>query len=56
MARIGLRALGVNLDPIKHLTIEEVFGSGILQITECNKKWWKLLNDKNLKVKLTGVK
>lgn len=52
MPRIGLKALGVNLDPIKHLTIEEVFGSGVLPITECNKKWWKIIKDKSLKIKL----
>jgi hypothetical protein len=58
MARIGLKALGVNLDPIKHLTIEEVFGSGIVAVTECNKKWWKIIRDKDLKIKLDvkGVK
>jgi len=52
MPRIGLRSLGVNLDPIKHLTIEEVFGSGVLAVTECNKKWWKIIKDKGLKIKL----
>ncbi len=52
MARIGLRALGINLDPIRKLTIEEVYGSGIVSIPECNKRFWKLINDKKLKVKL----
>jgi len=52
MPRIGLRALGVNLDLIKDLTIEEVFGTGIVPVTECNKRFWKLIKEKNLKVKL----
>jgi hypothetical protein len=53
MPRIGLRAVGVNLELIKDMTIGEVYGSGILPVTECNKRWWKLINEKNLKVKLT---
>ena len=52
MPRIGLRALGVNLDPIKHLTMEEVFGTGILSVPEFNKKFWQLVKSKNLKVKV----
>ncbi len=52
MPRIGLRALGVNLDAIKDLTIGEVFGTGIVPVTEFNKRFWKLIKDKNLKVKL----
>ena len=52
MARIGLRALGVNLDAIKDLTIAEVYGTGIVPVTECSKRFWKLIKDKNLKVKL----
>jgi hypothetical protein len=57
MPRIGLRALGVNLDSIKDLTIAEVYGTGVVPVTECNKRFWKLIKDKNLKVKLqVGVK
>lgn len=58
MPRIGLRALGVNLDSIKDLTIGEVYGTGIVPVTECNKRFWKLIKDKKLKVKLkiSGVK
>ena len=52
MPRIGLRALGVNLDSIKDMTIAEVYGAGIVPVTECNKRFWKLIKDKNLKVKL----
>ncbi len=52
MPRIGLKALGVNLDAIKDLTIGEVFGTGIVPVTECNKRFWKVIKDKNLKVKL----
>ena len=57
MPRIGLRALGVNLDSIKDLTIGEIFGTGIVSVPECNKRFWKLIKEKNLKVKLqVGVK
>lgn len=57
MPRIGLRALGVNLDSIKDLTIGEVYGTGVIPVTECNKRFWKLITEKNLKVKLqVGVK
>ena len=52
MPRIGLRALGVNLDVIKDLTIAEVYGTGVVPVTECNKRFWKLIKDKKLKVKL----
>jgi hypothetical protein len=52
MPRIGLRALGVNLDAIKDMTIAEVYGTGILSVPECNKRFWKLIKEKNLKVKL----
>jgi len=52
MPRIGLRALGVNLDPIKDLTIKEIYGTGIVSVPECNKRFWKLIKQKNLKVKL----
>jgi len=52
MPRIGLKAVGVNLDPIQDLTVKEIFGSGITAVTECNKKWWKLIKDRNLKVKI----
>jgi len=52
MPRIGLRALGVNLDSIKDMTIKEVYGSGIVSVPECNKRFWKLIKEKNLKVKL----
>jgi len=52
MPRIGLRAVGVNLDVIKHMTIEEVYGTGILPVTECNKRFWALIKSKKLKVKL----
>lgn len=50
--RIGLRALGVNLDSIKDMTIAEVYGTGIVPVTECSKRFWKLIKEKNLKVKL----
>lgn len=52
MPRIGLKAVGVNLDPIKHLTIAEVYGTGVVSVPECNKKFWNLIKAKNLKVKL----
>ena len=52
MPRIGLRALGVNSDSIKDMTIKEVYGSGIVSVPECNKRFWKLIKEKNLKVKL----
>jgi len=54
MPRIGLKAFGINLDAIKHLTIEEVYGSGIVPVTECNKRFWKLIKEKNLKVKIVS--
>lgn len=50
--RIGLRALGVNLESIKDLTFGEVFGTGVISIPEFNKKFWNLVKKKNLKVKL----
>lgn len=53
MPRIGLKALGVDLDAIKDLTIAEVFGTGVVPVTECNKRFWKLIKEKNLKVKIT---
>jgi hypothetical protein len=56
MARIGLRALGVDLDKIKHLTIGEVYGDGVVSVPECSKRFWKLIKDKNLKVKLKVTK
>lgn len=52
MPRIGLKAIGINLDKIKDMTIEEVYGSGILPVTECNKRFWALIKKKNLKVKI----
>ena len=52
MPRIGLRAYGIDLDKIKDMTIEEVYGTGTIPVTECNKKFWKLIKDKKLKVKL----
>lgn len=52
MPRIGLKATGVNLDPIKDLTIAEVYGTGVVSVPECNKRFWKLIREKNLKVKL----
>jgi hypothetical protein len=52
MPRIGLKAVGVNLDPIKDMTVAEIFGTGIIPVTECNKKLWKLIKDKALQVKL----
>ena len=52
MPRIGLRAIGVNLDKIKDMTIAEVYGTGILPVTECSKRFWALIKKKNLKVKL----
>lgn len=55
MPRIGLRSLGVNLDAIKDMTIAEVFGTGTVPVTECNKRFWKVINEKNLKVKLKTV-
>lgn len=54
--RIGLRALGVNLEKIKHMTIEEVYGDGIVSVPECSKRFWKLIKEKNLKVKIKVVK
>ena len=56
MPRIGLRALGVNLEKIKHMTIEEVYGDGIVSVPECSKRFWKLIKEKNLKVKIKVVK
>lgn len=55
MPRIGLKALGVNLDAIKDLTIADVFGTGVVPVTECNKRFWKLIKEKNLKVKIAIV-
>ena len=52
MARIGLRALGVNLDSIKDMTVAEIFGSGVISVPEFNKRFWKLVRDRSLKVKL----
>ena len=52
MPRIGLRALGVNLESIKDMTIGEIFGMGIISVPEFNKKFWQLIKERNLKVKL----
>jgi hypothetical protein len=52
MPRIGLKALGINLDPIKDLTIAEVYGEGVVPVTECSKRFWALIKEKDLKVKL----
>ena len=52
MPRIGLRALGVDLSSIKDMTIGEIFGSGIISVPEFNKKFWQLIKERNLKVKL----
>jgi len=52
MPRIGLRALGVNLDAIKDMTIAEIFGVGIISVPEFNKRFWKLIKERNLKVKI----
>jgi len=52
MPRIGLKAVGVNLDVIKDMTISEVYGTGIVPVTECNKRFWALIKKKKLKVKI----
>ena len=56
MARIGLRALGIDLDKIKDMTVAEIYGEGIVSVPECSKRFWKLIKDKNLKVKLQVTK
>ena len=56
MPRIGLKSFGINLDAIKHMTVEEIYGTGIVPITECNKRFWKLIKEKNLKVTLGAEK
>lgn len=56
MARIGLRALGVNLDVIKDMTIAEVYGTGVVSIPQCSKRFWKLIKEKKLMVRVNPDK
>ncbi len=52
MPRIGLKALGVDMGPIKDLTIKEIYGSGIVSVPEVTKLWWALIREKELKVQI----
>jgi len=56
VSRIGLRATGINLDPIKNLTIEKIFGVGLISVPEFNRCIWKLIKERGLKVKILAAK
>lgn len=47
----GLRSVEVDFTSVKDKTIGEVFGVGVMPVTEISKKIWKLIREANLRVK-----
>lgn len=48
--KVGLQAVEVSFEKVKDKTLGEVFGTGVIPVTEISKKIWAMIKESNLRI------
>lgn len=48
--KVGLQAVEISFEKVKDKTLGEVFGTGIIAVTEVSKKIWAVIKENQLRI------